>query len=320
MDISLVQAMGLYDFRAHRYWDDWLDLIDIPRAPLPTAVSTLHDFGVIRVTIPDGASAHVPVLATIGDQQAALFGYDCRQPGDAECTHGTASFVDVCVGQHAPDQDQINVYYAWDLGDGPVYCLEADTTVTGAAIRWMRDHARLFDHYDELETLARSVPDAGGVVFVPAFTGLNVPYQDRDARGSILGLTLGSTRAHIARAFLESLGYQLRAILETVGADTGIEVQQLFLGGGVSVNDLACQIQADLLGIPTVRPAFTETTARAAALLAGLGAGVWPSINHLPPLPADHTRFEPRLTPDERDAGYERWQKAVNVVRLWGAT
>lgn len=317
MDYSLVQAMGMFDFRRHEYWQDWLDLLGIPLDPLPRPVPTLHDFGVIRVTAPDGASAYAPVFATIGDQQAALFGYDCRRPGEAECTHGTASFVDVCVGHEAPDEDKINVYYAWQLGQPMVYCLEADTTVTGAAIRWMRESARLFDRDDEVGPLAASVPDAGGVVFVPSFTGLNVPYNDHEARGSILGMTLGSTRAHIVRAFLDSLGFQVRAILDTIATDTGLHVDRLFLGGGISVSDVACQIQADLLGIPTVRPAFTETTARAAALLAGLGAGVWPSEASLPPLPNDHTIFEPRLSQDERDAAYAQWNRAVACVRMW---
>ncbi len=319
LDRSLVQAMGVYDFRAGDYWHAWLDRLGLPCDPLPTAAPTLHDYGVIRVTSPDGDSALVPVLAMIGDQQAALFGYDCRAPGDAECTHGTASFVDVCVGHAAPLMDKMNVYYAWDVGEGIVHCLEADTTVSGAALRWLRDNARLFDEYDEVGPLAASVPDSGGVVFVPAFTGLNVPYNDHAARGTLLGLTLGSTRAHIVRAFLESLGFQVRAILDTIGAEAGLRVERLLLGGGLSVSDEACQIQADLLGIPTVRPQVTETTARAAALLAGLGAGVWPSVHALPPLPAERTVFAPRLTQDQRDTAYAQWQKAVACARLWGA-
>lgn len=318
MDVSLVQAMGLYDFRAGEYWAHWLDFLGIPRAPLPDAAPSVHEFGALRLLGADGAAALVPVLAMIGDQQGALFGYDCRQPGDAECTHGTASFVDVCVGSSAPQQERVNVYYAWRIGPTTTYCLEADTTVSGAAIRWLRERARLFDRDDEVGPLAASVPDAGGVVFVPAFTGLNVPYNDQAARGTLLGLTLGSSRAHIVRAFLDSLGYQVRAILDRIRADTGLTVDSLYLGGGVSVSDVACQIQADLLGMPTVRPQFTETTARAAALLAGLGAGVWPSLAALPPLPAGATVFEPRLSADARDAGYVRWNRAVEAVRLFG--
>ncbi len=317
MDYSLVQALGLYDFRAQRYWPEWLARLAVPEHALPAAAPTLHEFGTLRVPGADGATADVPVLAMIGDQQAALFGYGCHRPGEAECTHGTATFVDVFVGDHAPDQEKINVYFAWDLGGGPTYCLEADATVTGAAVRWMRENARLFDRDEELGPLAASVPDSGGVVFVPAFTGLNVPYNDRSARGAILGLTLGSTRGHIVRAFLEALGYQVRAILETIEAETSLHVDRLFLGGGVSASDEACQIQADLLGIATVRPAVTETTARGAALLAGLGAGWWRSVDELPPLPGVPTVFEPRLSADQRDAGYARWQRAVERAQRW---
>ncbi|MBI1877393.1 MAG: hypothetical protein HYR94_04025, partial [Chloroflexi bacterium] len=187
MDYSLVQAMGLYDFRAEGYWDEWLDVLNIPRAPLPQAVPTIHDFGALRLVAPDGAAADVPVLAMIGDQQAALFGYDCRRPGDAECTLGTASFVKVCLGSHAPESDKINVYFAWSLPNhdrrpptadrrppipkghavsnlqSPIlhtYCLEAETAATGSAIRWMQEHARLIDHYTEVGPLAASVPDS----------------------------------------------------------------------------------------------------------------------------------------------------------------
>ncbi len=317
MDYALVQAMGLYDFRAADYWGAWLERLGIPLAALPVATPTMHDFGVLRVTAPGGATEEVPVLALAGDQQAALFGYDCRSPGDAECTHGTASFVDVCIGDRAPNQEKMNVYYAWHLHGAATYCLEADTAVTGAALRWMRESLRLFEHYDEVGPLAASVADAGGVVFVPAFTGLNVPYNDHSARGTLLGLTLGTSRAHIARAFFEALGHQLRAILETIQAETGLQVERLHLGGGVSASDEACQIQSDLLGIPTIRPAFTETTARAAALLAGLGLGTWRDLAALPPLPAGCTLFEPRLSAERRDAGYLAWQRAVERARGW---
>ena len=295
MDSSLVQAMGLYDFRAKQYWPEWLDWIGIDEEPLPRAVPTISDFGVLGVTAPDGRTAEVPVRAMIGDQQSALFGHGCRQPGDAD------------------------VYYAWNLGDQQTYCLEAPTTVTGAAIRWMRDNAQLFDRYEEMDVLAASVPDAGGTVFVPAFTGLDVPYNNPSARATILGLTLGHDRGHIARAFFESIGYQIRAILETIAGDTDLRVKSLLVGGGVSVSDQACQIQADLLGIPVLRNTFTETTAWAAGLLAGLGAGSWPSPHELPTLPGSHTCFEPMMADVERDDGFHRWQRAISLVNEWGS-
>ncbi len=315
MDHSLVQSTGLYDFRSGDYWQPWLDRLDVPRSALPQPVPTLHDYGTLTVTA-NGRSAQVPVRAMIGDQQAALFGHGCTTPGDAETTHGTASFLKVFLGGEAPTQDNVNVYYAWDVGDGQTYCLEAPTTVIGAAIRWMRDEARFLDDYNEVERLATAVTDSGGVVFVPAFTGLDAPYNDPGARATIVGMSLGTTRAHIVRAFLEALAFQLRAIKETIARDAGIDMRQLLVGGGVSASDIACQLQANMLSIPVIRPSFTETTARAAALLAGLSAGVWSNVAALPTLPDGDTTFTPRPTADN-DAAYTRWQTAVRLVQQW---
>jgi glycerol kinase len=331
MDYSLVQATGLYDFRAEHYWNEWLDLLGIPPAPLPQAVPTTHDFGTLHLKATSGRSSDVPVLAMIGDQQSALFGYDCRRPGDAECTLGTASFVNVCLDSHAPESDKVNIYFAWSLPEAAArplasnpqskivhtYCLEAETAATGSAIRWMHEHVRFIDHYTELGPLAASVPDSAGVLFVPAFTGLFVPYNDPTARATILGMTLGTTRAHIVRAFVEALAFQVRVILETIEVETGLRVEQLKLGGGVSSSNEVCQIMADQLGLPLIRPSFAETTARAAALLAGLSAGVWSTVSDLPPIPGDYTTFEPHLSADQRDAAYSRWQRAVERAKGW---
>jgi glycerol kinase len=323
MDYSLVQQMGLYDFRAGQYWSAWLDILNIPAEVLPDIVPTVHHYGDIRIVGPNGDDAWVPVLAMIGNEQAALFGHQCYHRGDAECSHGTASFVDVVAGNSAPEHRKLNVYHAWsfpgDQCDQPehTYCLEADTTVSGAALRWMRDHLGLFDAFDQVDSLAASVPSSGGVVFVPAFTGLNVPYNDPTARATILGMTLGSDRAHLVRAFLESLGYQIRGILDTIADETGLTVERISTGGGIAASDVACQIQADLTGIPTIRPSFTELAARAATLLAGIGAGTWTDLDALPPLPGKSTVFEPAVSVDQRDAGYDQWQRAVEKARGW---
>ena len=311
-DVSLAQSINLWDFRERDWWEPWLEYLEVPRAVLPAVSPTVADFGTLDL---DGT--RVPVRAMIADQQGALFGYDCRRAGDAEATHGTASFVNVCLGDAIPELDTIKVYLAWLLEDRPTYCLEADTTVTGAVVRWLREGARIIDRDEELGELAASVPDAGGLVFVPAFTGLNVPYDVREARGSLLGMTLGHTRAHIARAFLDSLGFQLHAILAEIHRATGVRVTELKVGGGLSASDAACAIQADWLGIPVVRSSFGETTARAAALLAGIGAGVWTGEADLPPMPGTVRRFEPRLGEDERAAGHAAWQHAVDTVTGW---
>lgn len=330
MDTSLVQAMGLYDFRSGQYWDEWLEALGVPLSALPEARPTLADYGLLRVASHNGATSQAPVQAMIGDQQAALFGYDCHSVGDAECTHGTASFINVFTGGSQPEHQYLNVYYAWHLGElpwqlgrsgalasGQTCCLEADTTVTGAALRWMSESAQILNGEKEVDLLAAATPDSGGVTFVPAFTGLNVPYDDPRARGTLLGLTLGSSRGHIARAFLDSIGFQLRAILERIRLDTGLAVDRLHVGGGISASDLACQIQANWLGIPVIRPEFTQTSARAAALLAGLGAGFWSSLDDLPPLPGGGQVFEPQISAQQSADGYGRWQRAVETVQFW---
>lgn len=313
MDASLLQATGFFDFRHHDYWDAWLAWVGLDRSALPHPAPTLHEYGSLNLTGPDGRSADVPVLAMLGDQQAALFGHGCRLPGQAECTHGTASYVKVFLGTAVPDVAGVNNYYAWQLNGRQNYCLEAPTTANGAALRWLRDNLALLPDYDHLDRLAGAVEDSGGLLFVPAFTGLNAPYDDAQARGTLLGLTLGHTKSHIARAFLESIGYQIRAILAVIEQNTAVSVPELLVGGGVSASDVACQIQADLTGRPVLRPLFTETTSWAAALLAGLAAGFWPDETAVPSPDPAHTRFEPRLSATA-EAGFDRWQQAVGLM------
>jgi glycerol kinase len=314
MDRSLVQATGLFDFRQHDYWDAWLDWIGIERTCLPQAVPTLHEFGSLTISDRHGRTAAVPVLAMIGDQQAALFGHGCRQPGQAECTHGTSSYLKVFVGAEPPDVAGVNNYYAWELHGRQHYYLEAPTTVNGAALRWLRDNLGLFTHYNELDALAGQVTSSDGLLFIPAFTGLNAPYDDAQTRGTLLGLTLGHQKAHIARAFLESIGCQMRLILTEIEQNTAVSVPELRVGGGVSASNVACQIQADITGIPVLRPTFTETTAWAAALLAGLGAGVWADETAVPLPATDHTRFEPQAAATAVPLLYHRWQKAIQLM------
>lgn len=311
MDYSLVQAMGLFDFREERVWDAWRQRLAIPETVLPTPRPTVHDYGSITVSGPAGESADIPVLAMIGDQQAALFGFDCRQPGDAECTHGTASFVNICLGEQAPQLAQFNVYYGWVIDERRTYCLEARTTATGSVLRWLRDEARFFSQYDELDELVSSVAESGDLVFVPAFTGLYDPYDDDQARGAIMGLTFGITRAHIVRAFLESLGFQVRAILDEIQKRIGLAPAELLLGGGISSSDAACQIQADTIGVPTVRLDFAETTARAAALLASMGSGHYARVAQLPRLKRERTVFTPASPRSAREINFARWRDAV---------
>ncbi len=323
MDRSLIQATGLYDIRQDRYWEEWCAWLGLPnQAALPQPAPTLHNFGHIRLRAAGGRWADVPVLAMIGDQQAALFGHDCRTPGAAECTHGTASYLEVFLGATMPEQAAVDTLYAWDLSPvapetGQTYCLEAQTTVTGAGLRWLRDDAGVLPDYEAIDGLAAAVSDSGGVVFVPAFTGLNVPDNDRSARGTILGLSLGSRREHLVVAFLEAVGCQLRVLVDLVAASTGTTVSELHVGGGLAASDAACQIQADILERPVLRPPSTETTARAAALLAGLGAGLWSHPDELPRLPGPAVRFDPRPGSQPVARKLADWRRAVAVARSW---
>ena len=317
LDYSLMQSMSVFDFRHKQLWDAWIDYLDIPRAALPRPVPTLHHFGELALEDTRGGRANVPVLAMISDQQAALFGYDCRQPAQAACTHGTGSFVNVCAGSLIPQPGQAKIYLAWELDGVPTYSLEADTTVTGAVIRWMQEQMGWLQQPSDLGRLALSVPDAGGVVFVPAFTGFGVPSEDRTARGTLLGMTLDTTPAHIARAFLDSIGYQLRDILDTIASETDLRIDRLHVGGGISTSDAACQIQADVLGLPVVRAQNTETSVRAAALLAGLSARIWSSEADLPALPGPGALFEPHCDETRRAAGRVTWARAVERAHGW---
>lgn len=312
LDYSLLQAMTVFDPRRRALWDAWIDYLGLPRAALPIARPTLHHFG--ELLIGDRA---VPVLAMITDQQAALFGYDCHTRGQAAATHGTASFINVVAGPEAPPQGVCKTYLAWEVAGVPAYSLEADMTVTGAAVRWLQQMG-LIRRPPDLDALALSVPTSGGVVFVPAFTGFGVPSEDRTARGSILGMTLGTTPGHLARAFLESIGCQLRDILDTIEREAGVTINELRVGGGLANSDVACQIQADVAGVRLVRAPDTETTARAAALLAGIGAGIWPDIAGLPRLLDGRERiFDPTVSASEREAILDRWHNAVPRVQGW---
>lgn len=319
LDYSLMQAMTVFDYKRKTLWEEWIDALNIPRAALPRPVPTLHDFGEIVLTDGSGQRGVIAVRAMITDQQGSVFGYDCRTPGQAVCTHGTASFVHVVAGATPPRQGVSKVYLAWELDGAPTYAIEADTTVTGAAIRWMQEQMGFITRPAELGPLALSVPDSAGVVFVPAFTGLGVPYEDRSARGTILGMTLDTSSAHIARAFLESLGYQVHDILSTISREANVQIDQLYVGGGVSASDVACQIQADVLGIPVVRASNAETSVRGVGLLAGLGAGLWANVDALPALGGEETTFTPAWSDQQRARKLGAWKQAIERARLWNS-
>jgi glycerol kinase len=208
---------------------------------------------------------------------------------------------------------------AWSIGGKREYALEGAIFVTGSAVQWLRDGLGIIERAADVEALAASVPDSGGVVFVPALVGLGAPYWDQAARGTIVGITRGTTSAHIARATLEAIAFQTRDVVDVMATDSGIALRELRVDGGAAANDLLMQIQADVLGVPVVRPAMTETTALGAAYLAGLATGFWRNADELRSQWLEDRRFEPRIPEKERDAGYVRWREAVERAKGWAA-
>jgi glycerol kinase len=260
----------------------------------------------------------VPVAGAAGDQQAALFGQTCFAAGQAKNTYGTGSFMLLHTGTEAvPSRNRLLTTIAWRFGDTVEYALEGSVFVTGAAVQWLRDGLGIIDRAADVEPLAASVPDSGGVLFVPALAGLGAPHWDAGARGTLIGLTRGTTKAHVARATLEAIAFQTRDVLDAMTADCGVPLAELRVDGGAAANDLLMQIQADLLGVPVVRPKITETTALGAAYLAGLAVGLWQDRDEVAAQWQEDRRFEPTLTEADRETRHERWREAVERAKGW---
>ena len=302
-DATNASRTMLYDIHAHAWDDDLLACFGIPREALPQVVPSS---GVVGHTDPAVFGAAVPIAGIAGDQQAALFGQTCWQPGHAKNTYGTGCFLLSHTGAQATASHAGLLTTVAASPKGPAYALEGSVFVAGAAVQWLRDKLGVIATAAESETLARQVPDAGGVVVVPAFTGLGTPYWDPQARGTILGLTLGSTKAHVTRATLEAIALQTRDVVETMQQESGVALQELRADGGAVANALLMQTQADLLGIPVVVPAVTETTALGAAYLAGLGVGFWPDAAAVAAQWRVARRYEPQISADERESAMRR--------------
>jgi glycerol kinase len=299
----------LFDVREGRWDPELLAALRVPAALLPTVVPSSHRVGETDATV---LGAPVPIGGLAGDQQAALFGQACFGPGMVKNTYGTGCFMLMHTGERFQHSTNGLVSTAAARPAGSRDCaLEGSVFVGGAVVQWLRDGLGLIRRSDEIEALAASVPDAGGVVIVPAFTGLGAPYWRPRARGAILGLTRGTTRAHIARAALESIAFQSAALLEAMRRDAGSAATELRVDGGACANDLLMQFQADLLGLPVVRPRITETTALGAAYLAGLAAGVWRSRDELAGQWQAQRRFEPMMGRADAAGRMAEWADAV---------
>jgi glycerol kinase len=260
----------------------------------------------------------VPIAGIAGDQQAALFGQACFETGLAKNTYGTGCFVLMNVGpKPVASKSGLLSTIAWGIDDRVEYALEGSVFIAGAVIQWLRDELKVIADAAESEKLARSVPDNGGVYLVPAFVGLGAPHWDMYARGTIVGLTRGANRGHIARAALESICYQTRDVLESMEADSGRKLDELKVDGGAIGNDLLMQFQSDILGVPISRPEVAETTALGAAYLAGLAVGYWDGLREIAGNWREQTRFEPTMPEDERERLYSQWKRAVECAKGW---
>ncbi|MGB0077454.1 MAG: FGGY-family carbohydrate kinase, partial [Candidatus Sulfotelmatobacter sp.] len=294
---------------------DLLDLFQIPASMLPAVRPSSDLYGEVS-SVP--SLNGIAIAGIAGDQQAALFGQRCTSAGLTKNTYGTGCFMLQSTGNRAVvSTNRLLTTVAWRIADTTDYALEGSVFVGGAVVQWLRDGLGIIRSSSEVEALANSVSDNGGVYFVPAFVGLGAPHWDSYARGAIFGLTRGSNAGHIARAALESIAYQVADLMDAVQTDTNTPLKQLRVDGGASANDALMQFQADTLGVPVVRPSMTETTALGAAFLAGLGVGFWKDLQTVYEMPREERRFEPRLPRSKVDAMRQRWNEAISSAKSW---
>ena len=317
-DVTNASRTMLYDIHRGDWDDDLLALLgDVPRASLPEVLPSIGEFGTVRGGALGAGHDGVPVSGIAGDQQAALYGQGCLAPGLGKNTYGTGSFVLLNSGESVPTAPPgLLATVAWGIGDRTVYALEAAIFVTGAAVQWLRDGLGIIEAAAETEELAASLESNDGVFFVPALTGLGSPHWDPYARGTIVGLTRGSTRAHLARATLEAMAYQTVDAVQAMEAAAGRELAELRADGGATANGWLMQFQADMLGVPVAVAEIAETTALGAALLAGVAVGAW-TQDDVASREGERARYEPRVGEDERATLVEQWRRAVQRAGGW---
>jgi glycerol kinase len=314
-DVSNASRTMLYNIHTMRWDPALLDLFGVPEAMLPEVVRSSGQVGVAREEWFGGA---IPVSGIAGDQQAATFGQACYDKGMVKNTYGTGCFMLMHSGYVPPvSRNRLLATIGWKIDGRTDYLLEGSVFMGGATVQWLRDGLGIIKESSEVEALAASVPDSGGVMLVPAFVGLGAPHWDPYARGTIVGMTRGTTKAHIARAAIEAIAYQSAELLAAMQKDAACPVMEVRADGGAARNDLLMQFQADLLGVPVVRPAVTETTALGAAYLAGLAEGFWESREEIEGLWRAERRFEPEMAPDLRATLRARWARAVEHAKGW---
>ena len=312
-DASNASRTMLFDISKGEWDDELLKLFGVPRSMLPEARSSSEVYGVTKLL-----GTPIPIAGIAGDQQAALFGQACTKPGMAKNTYGTGCFMLMNTGtKRIASKNNLLTTVAWRIGDRTEYALEGSIFIAGAVVQWLRDGLEFFRSAAEIEALAAGVSDTGGVYLVPAFAGLGAPHWDQYARGTIVGLTRGSTKAHIARAALEGIVLQVMDVLKAMEADAGIKLKELRVDGGASANDLLMQLQADLLNVPVVRPKVAETTALGAAYLAGLAVGFWKNQADIARQWQVDKRFKPAMKTAARSKITKGWVRALGRAKAW---
>lgn len=315
-DVTNASRTMLYNINTLEWDEDLLSELDIPRAILPEVRSSSEVFGYVSGNFLGGQS--VPIASMAGDQHAALFGQACFRPGMTKNTYGTGSFVLMNTGDRRTTSTHgLITTPAWSIGGRVTYALEGSIFSTGSTVQWLRDELRMIESASDVEGLALTVEDNGGVYIVPAFTGLGAPYWDMYARGAVLGITRGTNQGHFARAAIESTAYQTRDVVEAMRSDAGLDIGLLRVDGGGTANDLMMQFQADILDMPLERSKVAETTALGAAYMAGLAVGFWDSQEEIEGLWSAGQRYEPQMAEEKRDSLCRTWSRAVEVSRGW---
>ena len=312
---SNASVTGAYDLLNDEWYGEWLDFLGLPLSLFPAVYPDSGNYGMTDEALFDSA---MPITGAMADQHAALFGQGCTEAGMVKCTHGTGTFLDMNIGlEPKVSHNGLNTIIAWRKDGETTYGLEGYSAVTGAAVQWLRDGAEMITSSSETEALARSVPDNGGVYFVPALAGLSAPYWDSYARGMIIGITRGTSRAHLVRATLEGIVFSTKDFLETMRRDSGVEINTMAVDGGASQNDFLMQFQADMLDANVVRPLVSEATSLGAAYMAGLAVGYWASEAECFAGQETDKTFTPQMDAAEREQLYAEWTKAVNRSMGW---
>jgi glycerol kinase len=314
-DVSNASRTMLLNIHTGEWDEDLLKLFTIPRSLLPEVKASSKVYGVTGSFVPD---SRIPIAGIAGDQQAALFGQLCTQPGMVKNTYGTGCFMLMNTGEKAiTSKNNLLTTIAWKIDDKMEYALEGSVFIAGAVVQWLRDELKIIRASSEVEELAAQVKDSDGVYIVPAFAGLGAPYWNQYAKGTLFGLTRGSNRSHIARAALDSIAYQTYDVLKAMEADSGIHIKELRVDGGATVNNQLMQFQSDILNCKVVRPTITETTALGAAYLAGLAVGYWKSINDIQQQWQVDQSFSPTIKEDKKNELVKGWQRAVKASIAW---